>query len=594
MRPNRLVSPIFELTLIVAIVYVARPVLGPLALAIYFAFILTPPSDALERFGVPRALTVALMCSAALALFIFVGAVLASQLVDLASEVHTYVAQMQTKLADLRGGKGGTLDTLGSALKQLGRVFETSIARTEKAAPVRIVGSDDTPIERLQSFLGPLLAPLTALIIVSTLTVFVLARREDLRNRLIQLVGPQNVTLTTRTLDEAVHRISHLLLGLTYINAGYGVIIAVGLSVIGVPYAILWGALAGVLRFVPYVGTWGAAFLPTFVAFATTPGWYATLTTAALFLAIDIVTGNLIEPVIIGRRTGVSAFALLVSVIFWTWLWGALGLVLATPLTVCASVMGRHIPGLGFLSVMLGDDPGLPSEVNFYQRVLARAGFDALRLARQTASEVGTLLTFDTLLVPALRLLARDIDAGILNRDAANSVTASLSEIARRVRPSSRGSAKQQTTRSGVFQSMARRLSTEELPKPEVLGVGAAGQTDALLIDLLTHGTAADLAVNPLPAGTPQQLAQAIIAREPRVVCIAALPPGNTVIARFLCRRVHAALPKTTIVVFLPAVEDDKPAEAAARLREAGADAVAFDLHMAREALLRALGTVKA
>ena len=587
------VTPLLELTLIVAIVYVARPVLGPLALAFYIAFILTPPSDALERFGVPRAVTVAVMCSAALAFFVFVGAVLASQLVDLASEVQNYVAQMSQKLAQLRGGKGGTLDTLTSAVRQLTRVFENSIARTERAEPVRIVGSDDTPIERLESFLGPLLGPLAAVIIVSTLTVFALARREDLRNRLIALVGPQNVTLTTRTLDEAVQRISHLLLGLTYINAGYGVLIAVGLTVIGVPYAILWGALAGVLRFVPYVGTWGAAALPTFVAFATTPGWFATLSTMVLFLAIDILTGNFVEPVLLGRRTGVSAFALLVSVIFWTWLWGALGLVLSTPLTVCAAVMGRHVPQLAFLSVILGDDPGLPPDVNFYQRVLARAGYDALRLARQTASKVGTLATFDALLLPALRLLARDIDAGVLNKDAANIVTASLSEIARRVRPSSRGPARQATTRSGVFQSVARRLSAEEMPKPEVLGVGAAGATDALLVDLLTHGTAADLAVNPLPIGTPPQLAQAIIAREPRVVCIAALPPGNSVIARFLCRRIRTALPKTTVVVLLPASDVEKGAEAAARLREAGAHDVAFDLKTAREALLRALGLVR-
>ncbi len=584
------VTPVLELALIVAIVYVARPVLGPLALAFYIAFILTPPSNALERFGVPRALTVAVMCSAAVAFFVFVGAVLASQLVDLASEVHNYVSQMSAKLAELRGGKGGSLDTLTSAVKQLTRVFETSIARTERADPVRIVGNDDTPIERLESFLGPLLSPLTAVLIVSTLAVFALARREDLRNRLIQLVGPQNVTLTTRTLDEAVQRISHLLLGLTYINAGYGVLIALGLTVIGVPYAILWGALAGVLRFVPYVGTWTAAALPTFVAFATTPGWFATLSTMGLFLALDILTGNFVEPVLLGRRTGVSAFALLVSVIFWTWLWGALGLVLATPLTVVAAVMGRHVPRLHFLSIVLGDDPGLPPDVNFYQRVLARAGNDALRLARKTASQVGTLATFDALLVPALRHLARDIDAGVLNRDAADSVTASLSEIARRVRPSSRGPVRQSTTRSGVFQSVARRLSVDELPKPEVLGVGAAGSTDALLIDLLCYGIAADITLNPLPAAAPARLAETIIAREPRVVCVAALPPGNSVTARYLSRRIRAALPATNIVVLLPASEQEKPAETAARLREAGADAVAFDLKTAREALLRALG----
>lgn len=564
----RNLSPLAEFALVVTILALGKPVLAPICLAVYIAFVLTPPSDGMERIGFPRGITVAVMVGAALSLFVFVGAVLASQIVDLAAQVHTYTAQMQLKLDLFRGSKGGTLDTLTSALQQLSRVFESPMPRSEAGQAVRVVPPPVNAVQRLRDVAGPLLEPLTAFAVVVTLAVFVLAQREDLRGRLIQLVGPQNVTVTTRTMDEAVQRISRLLMGLTYINASFGIVVALGLMLIGIPYALLWGAIAGVMRFVPFVGSWIALALPTFVAFATTPGWFATGATVALFAVLDLAIGNVVEPVLLGRRTGVSSLALLVSVVFWTWIWGPLGLVLATPLTVCAAVMGRHVPRLAFLTVMLGDDPGLPPDLNFYQRVLARDFFDALRLARRSVVRTSLSATLDRLVVPALHFVARDTDTGAITNETAIALVRNIDDIARRLRG-----------------APGRRGPPDALPKPLVVGVAANGEADAILVEILGQAVQGHVSIEPLLSSPREQMADVLVKRQPQVVCIAALPPGSPLNARYLCRRLRSGSPGTKVVVLLPAGEGDKPAEAAARLREAGASAVVFDLTSAQTTL---------
>jgi predicted PurR-regulated permease PerM len=562
-------GPLAEIALAVAVLAVAKPVLAPIALAVYLAFVLTPPSDAMERVGIPRPLSVAIMMMAALALFMVVSAVVSSQVVELASRVHTYVASMSTKLATLRGGHGGTLQTLTNALNQLGRVFESTMPKTEKGEAVRIVAGNENSIERLRAVLAPLFEPLTAFFIVVVLTIFVLAQREDLRGRIITLAGPENVTVTTRTLDEAVRRISHLLLGLTYINVAFGALVAAGLWLIGIPYALLWGAMAGVLRFVPIVGSWFALALPTFVAFATTPGWVPTIRVVGLFVIMDLTTANIAEPLLLGKRTGVSSLALLVSIIFWTWIWGPLGLVLATPLTVCVAAVGRQVPRLKFLSVVLSDDPGLPPDLNFYQRVLARDVFDALRIAKRAVLVSSVIAVLDRLVLPALRFLARDLDTHAIGPATFDQALASLGEIVRKLRP-------------------ARKGAPEGPPKPPVLAVAAEGKGDRFILDALALATINDLVVEPLPAKNREEAASAVVSRKPRVVCIAALPPGSSVTARYLCRRIRRDSPETRIVAILPSAEQS--GAAGARTREAGAHAVAFDLAQARKMLRAELG----
>ena len=428
---------------------------------------------------------------------------------------------------------------------------------------MRVVSSGASAFQRLEQAVGPLLEPIALVILVLVMTIFVLAHREDLRGRLIQLVGPQNVTVTTRTMDEAVKRVSHFLLTQAYINAGFGTVVAIGLYLIGLPYAALWGALAAILRFVPLLGVLIATLLPALVAFAIFPGWRETLMTVGLCLTVDAIVANFVEPLVLGKRTGVSALALLISALFWTWLWGPIGLVLATPLTVCVAVMGRHVPELSFLAIALGDDPGLNQEINFYQRILARATKDAQRIAKRKATETSLPGAFDELMIPALRLMVRDQNLQAINQNVANRVVSDMGDIVARLNA------------ADVPEQHALKTTT-------IVGIPAESNADKLLLQMLERALSEQsrtlLAVEETDrAGA---LAEAI-RQQPTVVCIAALPPSGNVNARFLCRRLRAELPHVYILVLHPEASANRSPEAAARLREAGANSVAFGLREA-------------
>ena len=273
---------------------------------------------------------------------------------------------------------------------------------------VLVIPSEPTDVERFWEMVEPIFEPLARVGIVLVLTIFMLIQREDLRNRFIRLVGQGRMTLTTQTMDEAGQRISRFLLTQSVINAGFGLIVATALFWIGVPYAILWGVTAALLRFVPYVGSLLAMLLPTALAFVLFDGWSRTLATLGLFLSLDAVTANVIEPLLIGRHTGVSSLALLVSALFWTWLWGPVGLILSTPLTVCLAVLGKHVPRLEFLAVLLGDEPALETDISFYQRLLAGDEDEASEIVEQQLQTTSREQVFDEMLVPTLLLAERD------------------------------------------------------------------------------------------------------------------------------------------------------------------------------------------
>jgi hypothetical protein len=411
-------------------------------------------------------------------------------------------------------------------------------------------------------------------IAVLVMAIFAVGRREDLRGRLIRLVGTQNVTVTTRTMAEAVNRVSHFLLAQVCINAGLGTVIAIGLYFIGVPYALLWGVLASVLRFVPLLGSAIATLLPSVAAFAIFPGWHQALFTVALIFGVDLVTANLIEPLVLGKRAGVSALALLISALFWVWLWGPLGLILATPLTLCAAVLGRHVPRLAFLTTLLGDEPGLEAPVDFYQRILANATRDAQRIARRKVAETSLVGAFEELLVPALGLMVLDRNQQSITDSVAERVVKDLRDIVRQ---------------------LSAQSSVKSLPSPDaagasspttILAIPAESAADALLLEMLAvtlgapHG-----ALTLLEPEARATLAAAAVARRPKAVCIAALPPSGGANARFLCRRLRAELPELPVVVLAPEPAKQRSFEAAARLREAGASGVAQGLREAAKLL---------
>lgn len=553
-----------QIALVVAMLALGKPVLVPVALAFYFAFVLTPPSDALERRGLPRALSVTSVVGAMLAALVVLGTVLVAQIAELARQMQTYSLQISQKLASVRADSLGVFSDLSKALSDLSAKLDPEHAIPDKVTSVRVVTDGLSAFRQVEDVLGPIVAPAALIVIVLVMTIFALAHREDLRERLLQLVGPQNLTLATRTMAEAVNRVSHLLVTQVYINTGFGAVISLGLYSMGIPYAVLWGALSGLLRFVPMLGALIAPIFPTLIAFAIFPGWHKAALTLGFFLAIDAVLGNVIEPMVLGKRTGVSALSLLISALFWTWLWGPLGLVLATPLTVCAAVLGRHVPELSFLAIALGDEVGLSPGTNFYQRTLAKATRDAHRLAKQHARDSSLPDTFDEVVVPALGLMVADQNLQAIDQSAANRVVQDMSEVIDRLRTSE---------------------AAETAPRADkgIVGVSAESSADALLLKMVRitlERRSSAMTELGQQADRSKALA-AILQHRPKRICIAALPPSGTVNARFLCRRLRAELADVLIVVLLPGTVDTGSREAAARLREAGANAIAFDVRQA-------------
>lgn len=539
----------------VAVLAWGKPVLLPVALGCYLAFVLTPPCEGLERFGVPRGLAVAAVVIAAVGLFAVLGTLVASQVADLATQLHTYAAQVSQKVSAMRAGGVGVFDSLNKALAQVARALDPELRQLEQAPAVRLTPPSISPFSRLQQVVAPVIAPVALTGIVLVLTIFVLARREDLRGRLIRLVGTSNVTVATQTIDDATGRISRLLLTQAYINSGFGAVVALGLYAIGLPYALLFGALAGLLRFVPLLGSLLAVLFPSVIALAAFPSWRECLLTLGLFAVLDVTVANFLEPAVLGKRTGVSSFALLVSTLFWTWLWGPVGLVLATPVTVCAATVGRHVPQLNFLTVLLGEDSGLKPEVNLYQRLLARASSDAQRIVKQAMAMAPLAQVLDELFLPTIALVARDLNMQAIAPSVSSRLLKDLGELATRVRPVPT------TTSSAAL---------------EVIGVPAESETDAVLSLLLQRAAGQvglRFTVQPLLERSEQ--VQALVAASANVFCIAAFPPNATANARFLCRRLRAIRPDAHIVVVLPTQRGTDTSEAAARLREAGASAIA-------------------
>ena len=558
---------IAEFAIFVAALALAKPVLVPIALAFYLAFVLTPPSNRLERMGLPRAWSLTTVVGFALACVGGLGAVLATQAAELSRQFKTYAVQMGQKVSGLRAGNLGGLADLSAALAELGKVLDPAPGAGAPARPVRLVTGGQSAFQRLEEALGPLLQPLALVAIVFVMAIFMLGHRENLRGRLVQLLGPENLTVTTRTMAEAVDRVGRLLLTQAYINTGMAAVLGVGLHLIGTPYALLWGVLAGVLRFVPLLGTLIATSLPTLVAFAVFPGWREAGLTLGLFVIVESLVANFVEPMVLGKRTGVSALALLISALFWTWLWGPAGLLLATPLTVCAAVIGRHVPELAFLTIALGDEVALNPEIDFYQRLLVRATKDGYRMVKRRAAESSFGETFDELVVPSLGFMVRDLNQQTINQHVADRLLGDLTEI---------------TTRCARDRPSTPAAATGS----RVLGLAAESQADALLLQMLrvSVGEAAEWLL--LPHGERARSVELAIKQKPELICIAALPPTSNVNARFLCRRLRAELPEAYIVVLVPEAESQRSKESAARLREAGASITASSLREATRLLL--------
>jgi predicted PurR-regulated permease PerM len=430
--PISATAMIAGLLVVIGALYLGQDILIPLALAILLSFMLAPIVIRLRRLGlgrIPSVLAVVVLLFVAL---LGLGSIVASQAVHLADNLPRYEWNLRAKIRDLRIAvpSGGVVERTSDMLRDLGEELQeatkgpeaegTSAGAEEpvKPVPVQVQRPAPAPLQTLRELGGPLIGPIATAGLVLVFVIFMLLQREDLRDRIIRLVGSGDVARTTEAMNDAARRISRYLLMQLVINVLYGIPVGVGLYFIGVPNPILWGLLATILRFIPYVGPVIAALVPIALSFAVAPGWTVPLLTIALFVTLELFSNNVLEPWLYGASTGLSPVAVLVAAVFWTTLWGPVGLLLSTPLTVCLVVLGRHVPQLGFFDVLLGDEPALAPEIKFYQRLLARDPDEATELAEEYLEEEPLDRLYDAVVMPALALAEQDRLRGSLDRSA--------------------------------------------------------------------------------------------------------------------------------------------------------------------------------
>ena len=416
-RPGQAASTrtvLLTLVIVVAVLRLAQEVFIPLALAILFTFLLAPLVGRLHQWGVNRLLAVTVSVAFALTLIGVLGDLAVGQLSDLTHELPGYQRQLHENLTHIRGAVRGGMADASKAIDQLGREIER-VAPTQPGSgeirKVQLVAPAETPLQMVRDLIGPLVRPFGTALVVLVLVAFMLLRLNDLRERLIKVLGGRNIHATTEALSDAGRRVSRYLLMQLLINTWTGIVVGFGLWALNVPNPGLWGVLALVLRFVPYVGVWSAAVVPFLLSFAVSDDLSRPLLVLALFGTLELFNYAVLEPWLYANHTGISPVALLLSAAFWTWVWGPVGLLLAIPMTVCVSVMSKYIPQLEFLRVLMGDEPVMEPHQRLYQRLLASNSDAADRLLDETLRAAGsTLKAADAVIVPSMRLMESDYE----------------------------------------------------------------------------------------------------------------------------------------------------------------------------------------
>jgi predicted PurR-regulated permease PerM len=437
--PGQVTMTVIFAFVVIASLYFARDILMPFALAVLLSFMLTPLVRRLQKWYVPRGLAVISAALMAFAVIFALGGVIVSQVNDLAKELPRYQTTLSEKIRSIRGAAGGsrTLERASEVLQDLNDELSRptlqqgapASGQPAKPIPVEVREPDTGPLATLLSLIRPLINPLATMGLVVVFVIFILWQRQDLRNRLVRLAGSGDLNRTTRALNDAGQRLSRLFLTQLALNAAFGLIIGVAWWLIGVPSAALWAILTMVLRFLPYIGTWISAVFPLLIAAAVGPDWSMFIWAAAVFIVLDIFIGQVIEPMVQGHSTGLSPVAVIASATFWTWLWGPIGLLLATPITMTLAVLGRHIESLKFLDVMFGDRPALTPHELAYQRMLARDPIEVTEEARIYLKAKPLVAYYQDIVLGGLRLAEIDTQRGTLDEAGRSNIRDSIEEI---------------------------------------------------------------------------------------------------------------------------------------------------------------------
>lgn len=560
--PAPLLTTASGIVLVIGALYFGQDIFIPFALAALLAFALTPIVDWFRRIKFPR--IVAVITAVALAFILIAGIayVVGTQLVQLANNLPTYQTTIQQKIRSLQSSApgGGVVDRVTTTIQDLSREFSdpkpgastppTSDARAgpseREPIPVRIEQGQAQPLQVIRTIVGPLLAPLATAGIVVVFVIFVLLEREDLRDRFIKLVGAGDLQKSTQALNDAAARVSRYLLMQLIVNLTYGVPIGVALYFIGVPNAVLWGLLAAVLRFIPYLGPFLAALFPLALAIAVDPGWSMLFWVAALFLTAELISNNVVEPWLYGASTGLSSLAIITAAIFWTTLWGPVGLFLATPLTVCVVVIGRYVPHLEFLGVLLGNDPVLAPEERFYQRLLAGNLEEAVDLAETYVDEHSSREFYERIGLPALRLAENDRQRSVSDmtyrRQVAETATCVVREIEDHVREKDRSS-----------DEAAEAEPQQPAPASRVLCIAGRTELDRAASEMVAEvlGERGIRAKVMPPITVTQDALSQLDLTGVEVVCLSYLHAQPQVYARYVSRRIKRRAPSVKLLVCL-------------------------------------------
>jgi predicted PurR-regulated permease PerM len=556
------------LALAVACLYWARPVLIPIALAILISFALSPLVSWLQRLGLRRGLAVGVVVALALAVALGLGWAVVQQVTALADDLPRYKQTISRKISEIQKvGRGGTLAKVQDTAKDVMKQLDKGGGAAER--PVPVVVSQPTVLWRIPSMISAVLTGFMVLVLV----IFMLVQQRELIARVIRLFGYGRMAATTRLLEEAGGRISGYLLMQSTVNACFGVGVGLGLYLIGLPFAIAFGFLAAVLRFLPYVGPWLGALVPIALSLAVFDGWIRPLMIVGLFAVTEIAVAFVIEPLVYGRRAGVSAIALLIAAAFWTWLWGPIGLALATPLTVCLVVVSRAVSGLEFIEILMSDDPPVQPSLTFYQRVLAGDAPEATALVVETARASSLEAAFEGIVAPALARARHDFETDQLSRDEYRRIL--------------------DLVRALFAETPVPEPDPTAPPPPQtraaIMGCALRDEADAIGLAMLNH------LLQPLGGEMPIVIGNGLVgealaeveAARPTVVCIGTVGAGGRRRMRHLVKRIRLSGSATTIVA---ARWGAGPArQVRAELATTAADVTAASLAETRAEILRRL-----
>jgi predicted PurR-regulated permease PerM len=546
---------------VIAALRLAQDVFVPVILAVILSFVLSPLVNLLGRAGLRRVAAVVVSVVLALGLLGLVGTLIGRQAAGLAADAPRYARTIEQKIEGLQTLFAARVSAISTAFgigRPPGPAPAASAPAANLAAPaapagatgeqkrpvlVEMVEPEDSTLVVVRSILAPVVGPLETTLIVFIVTIFMLLQREDLRDRFIRLAGSGDLHRTTLAIDDAGQRLSRYFVSQFLVNASFGLVITLGLWAIGVPSPIVWGGLAGVLRFVPYIGALLAAVAPIALAAAIDPGWSMVILVTGLFVIVEPVVAYVVEPLIYGHSTGLSPVAVIVAAVFWTWMWGPIGLILSTPITLCLVVMGRHVKSLEFMDILLGDRPALTPAETFYQRLLSGNREDALEMAEAALADRPLLDFYDTVVLEALRRAADDVARGALSRERAvamaKQMLAIVDDLGEHDDPATAGRAviPQSRSSAGVVACIAGRGPLDEA-------------VSAMLAQLLEDRGVATKRVPSAMVGR-ERIAQF----DPTNVAVVAVSSveldGAPAHLRYLVRRLRVRLPKTPIVAGL-------------------------------------------